>query len=150
MGLFSFLKSVGEKLGGHDEAPTPDALKKALDSYNLGTDNVQVSVAGDKAVLAGTVKDQAAFEKAVLAVGNAHGIGGVNTDSLKVAQSEAAEPVFYTVKPGDNLWKIAEAQYGKGHGDKNTVIFEANRPMLTSPDKIYPGQVLRIPALQKV
>jgi nucleoid-associated protein YgaU len=27
------------------------------------------------------------------------------------------------------------------------VIFEANKPMLTDPDKIYPGQVLRIPAL---
>jgi nucleoid-associated protein YgaU len=24
-------------------------------------------------------------------------------------------------------------------------IFEANKPMLTHPDKIYPGQVLRIP-----
>jgi nucleoid-associated protein YgaU len=27
------------------------------------------------------------------------------------------------------------------------VIFEANKPMLSHPDKIYPGQVLRIPPL---
>ncbi|RVA01448.1 LysM peptidoglycan-binding domain-containing protein, partial [Mesorhizobium sp. M7A.F.Ca.US.001.02.1.1] len=54
---------------------------------------------------------------------------------------------FYTVKKGDNLWKIAEKSYGKGQGVKNTVIFEANKPMLTHPDKIYPGQVLRIPDL---
>jgi len=67
---------------------------------------------------------------------------------LKVAEAPAKEPVFfYTVKKGDNLWKIAEAQYGKANGAKNNIIFEANKPMLTHPDKIYPGQVLRIPDL---
>ncbi len=66
---------------------------------------------------------------------------------MKVAEAPAKEPVFYTVKKGDNLWKIAEAQYGKANGAKNNIIFEANKPMLTHPDKIYPGQVLRIPDL---
>jgi nucleoid-associated protein YgaU len=32
-----------------------------------------------------------------------------------------------------------------GNGSKYTAIFEANKPMLSHPDKIYPGQVLRIP-----
>ena len=45
---------------------------------------------------------------------------------------------------GDNLWKIAEKYLGSGA--RNKEIFEANRPMLSDPDKIYPGQVLRIPA----
>jgi len=149
MGLFSFIKSAGKKLGlgGDDDAPDVEAVKKELASHNLGTDKVEVSVVDDKVVLKGSVKDQSAFEKAIIAVGNTLGISTVEAGELKLAdQAEPAkEPTFYTVKKGDNLWKIAEEQYGKGKGAKNTVIFEANKPMLTHPDKIYPGQVLRIP-----
>ena len=51
----------------------------------------------------------------------------------------------YTVQAGDTLGKIAQQHYGSA--GKYTVIFEANKPMLKDPDKIYPGQSLRIPAL---
>lgn len=155
MGFFDFIKSAGKKLGigDEDEAPDAEAVKKELASHNLGTDKVEVAVIDDKVVLKGTVKDQSAFEKAVIAVGNTLGISKVQADELQIAETPEAAPVapkapvFYTVKKGDNLWKIAEAQYGKGKGAKHTVIFEANKPMLTHPDKIYPGQVLRIPDL---
>lgn len=149
MGFFSFIKSAGKKLGigGDDEAPDADAVKKELESHGLGTEKVEVQVVDDKVVLKGAVKDQSIFEKAVVAVGNTLGIAAVEADDLKVEGSDAAEPVFHTVKKGDNLWKIAEAEYGKGKGAKYEVIFEANKPMLTHPDKIYPGQVLRIPPL---
>ncbi|MFK3968232.1 peptidoglycan-binding protein LysM [Ensifer adhaerens] len=154
MGLFSFIKNAGKKLGigGDDDAPDAESVEKELASHDLGTKDVQVEVAGDKVVLKGVVKDQSVFEKAVVAVGNTLGVSAVEASELKVADAGAApapakEPVFYTVKKGDNLWKIAEAQYGKGKGAKHTVIFEANKPMLTHPDKIYPGQVLRIPDL---
>ncbi|ANK74334.1 peptidoglycan-binding protein LysM [Ensifer sp. ENS07] len=154
MGLFSFIKNAGKKLGigGDDDAPDAESVQKELASHDLGTKDVQVEVAGDKVVLKGVVKDQSVFEKAVVAVGNTLGVSAVEASELKVADAGAApapakEPVFYTVKKGDNLWKIAEAQYGKGKGAKHTVIFEANKPMLTHPDKIYPGQVLRIPDL---
>ncbi|WP_278954612.1 peptidoglycan-binding protein LysM, partial [Bartonella apis] len=170
MGLFNFVKSVGEKLGLGEQAPDAQSIKTALDGLNLGTENVKVAVENGKAILTGAVKDQATLEKAILAVGNLHSIESVNTDNLKVengqksasnqtAQSEtsqassnpaaaqSAEPHFYEVKKGDTLWKIAEEVYGKGHGDKNKIIFEANKPMLKSPEKIFPGQKLRIPDL---
>jgi len=168
MGIFDFVKSVGKKLGiGDDEPPAAETLKKELDSHKLGTDKVEVVIEGDKAVLKGVVADQSIFEKAVIAVGNTLGVSKVEAGELKVvapesglkldgnvnmtdlvkASTPAKEPVFYTVKKGDNLSKIAEKQYGKGKASKYTLIFEANKPMLTHPDKIYPGQVLRIPDL---
>jgi len=57
----------------------------------------------------------------------------------------AAEGRTYTVESGDSLWKIAEAMYGSGA--KYTHIFEANRDILDDPDRIFPGQVLKIPDL---
>ncbi|MCF3643189.1 peptidoglycan-binding protein LysM [Rhizobium sp. TRM95111] len=169
MGLFSFIKNAGKKLGiGDDEPPEAEAVKKELDSFDLGTEKVEVSVEGDKCVLKGVVADQTAFEKAVIAVGNTLGISKVEAGDLKLvapdtglklatadmtelvkAATPAKDPVLHTVKKGDNLWKIAEAHYGKGKGAKHTVIFDANRPMLTHPDKIYPGQVLRIPDIDE-
>lgn len=147
MGMFTFIKEVGEKIFGGSEAKA-DELKKSLDAQGLDTKDIEVHVDGDQVVLKGSVKDQATLEKAVLAVGNNTGIAGVKTDDIKVA-APAEESVFYTVKSGDTLWKIAESQYGKGKGAKYQIIFEANTPMLKHPDKIYPGQVLRIPPLKE-
>ena len=77
----------------------------------------------------------------VLAVGNTEGIAKVD-DQIGVVKKEP-EATYYTVLKGDTLSKIAKANYGDPM--KYPVIFEANRPMLTDPGKIYPGQVLRIP-----
>ena len=50
----------------------------------------------------------------------------------------------YTVKAGDTLSKIAKEHLGDANA--YTSIFEANRDQLSDPDKIKPGQVLKIPA----
>jgi nucleoid-associated protein YgaU len=75
-----------------------------------------------------------------------YGIRQVN-DAIDVVLMEDAVPesesFFYTVKPGDSLSKIAKEQYGNAM--EYMKIFEANQPMLTDPNKIYPGQMLRIP-----
>ena len=52
----------------------------------------------------------------------------------------------YTVVKGDTLGKIAKEFYG--NAAKYPLIFEANKPMLSDPDKIYPGQMLRIPPME--
>ena len=167
MGIFDFVKSVGNKLGfgDDDEATSAKALKKELDSHKLGTEKVEVEVKGDTAVLKGVVADQSVFEKAIVAIGNTLGVSKVQADELNIvapdsglkldgnvdmtdlvkASTPAKQPKFYTVKKGDNLSKIAQEVYGKA--SKYPVIFEANKPMLTHPDKIYPGQSLRIPEL---
>ena len=147
MGLFSFIKEAGEKLFGASEAKaaTPDELKKEIEKNGLKADGLEIAVDGDKVSVKGKAASTEEAEKIILALGNTIGVASVD-DGLAV-EKEAAAAVMYTVKKGDTLWKIAEANYGKANGAKYTVIFEANKPMLSHPDKIYPGQVLRIPAL---
>ena len=50
----------------------------------------------------------------------------------------------YTVKPGDTLSKIAQRELGDGNAYMD--IFNLNKDQLSDPDKIHPGQILKIPA----
>jgi nucleoid-associated protein YgaU len=147
MGLLNFAKSVGAHIFGGSEAKAAPAeeLKKEVEKHGLDAKGVDIKVEGDKVVVSGTTASTEQAEKIAIAVGNSIGVAQVQND-IKPAKVEP-ESKFYTVVKGDTLWKIAEEQYGKGKGAKNDVIFNANRPMLTHPDKIYPGQVLRIPPL---
>jgi nucleoid-associated protein YgaU len=142
MGLFSFIKDAGKSLfGGEAKAAEPEAIEKEV--AEVGTPGLTVEIDGDTVKLTGKAESQEAREKAILAAGNIAGVAAVE-EAIEVA-APAPESVFHTVEKGDNLWKIAEAQYGDG--SKYTAIFEANKPMLSDPDKIYPGQMLRIPPL---
>ncbi|WKX27372.1 peptidoglycan-binding protein LysM [Tatumella ptyseos] len=145
MGLFDFVKEAGEKIwdsvSSHDDAATKiqDHLKK------LGipdADKVQVNVDGDKATVNGDGISQELKEKILVAIGNVAGISNVE-DNVKTNDT-GTESKFYTVKSGDTLSGIAKQVYGDAN--QYNKIFEANKPMLSHPDKIYPGQSLRIPA----
>ena len=144
MGFFDFVKDAGKKLFGNDEAPETSAEAIEKEVAELGLDgDVKVEVDGDTVKIAGAAPTQEAREKLILAAGNVLGISKVE-EEISVGSSEP-EASFHTVAKGDTLWKIAEKAYG--NGAKYQAIFEANKPMLSDPDKIYPGQVLRIPAL---
>jgi nucleoid-associated protein YgaU len=64
-----------------------------------------------------------------------------NTAATPVTQP--AQEVFYIVKSGDSLSKIAQQQYGDG--TKWRKIFEANKDIINDPNLIHPGQKLKIP-----
>lgn len=147
MGLFDFAKKVGAKIFGASEAQAApaDELKKEAAKHGLDTSGVNVEVQGDKVVLTGNAMSMEEAEKIILAIGNTMGVAQVE-NNLAVNDAVAASKMV-TVAKGDTLWKIAEAAYGKGKGAQYDKIFQANRPMLSHPDKIYPGQVLRIPPL---
>jgi nucleoid-associated protein YgaU len=148
MGLWDFVKDAGKALGigsadaAVPAAPTPEALQKEVSDLGLRAEGLKVTVDGDKVNVSGKAASQAEREKVILAVGNVAGVAKVE-DTIETPEP-AAEPVFHTVAKGDTLWKISEKTLGSGGRYKE--IFEANRPMLSDPDRIYPGQVLRIPA----
>ncbi|WP_116367327.1 peptidoglycan-binding protein LysM [Parahaliea mediterranea] len=135
------------------------SISRMVAELDIDGEQVQVGVNGDKATLTGSVPSQEALEKIVLCAGNQHGIAQVDCQlsvDAPAAPSAAAggagdaapaagESTFYTVQAGDTLSAIAKAHYGDA--GKYMVIFKANEPMLKDPDRIYPGQSLRIPAL---
>ncbi len=152
MGLIDFVKDAGERLVGGIKQATGQApevsteqLTKTIHDLGIPVQDLAITVADDVATVRGTTESQADREKVVLLVGNNQGIARVD-DQLVVEKPEPAA-TFYTVKSGDSLSKIAKAHYGDPM--KYPVIFEANRPMLQDPDKIYPGQNLRIPPIEK-
>ena len=165
MSLISFIKEAGEKLFKHPQAETAApaanapaqadvaklnatagaAIEKYIASQGLKADGLNVGYDGatQTVTVSGVAADQATKEKIVLCCGNVAGVLAVN-NMMSVDRSEP-EATYYTVVSGDNLSKISKAQYGDPN--KYMKIYEANTPMLKHPDKIYPGQVLRIPPL---
>ncbi len=144
MGFLDFASAVGKKLGlGKSKESDEAALRKEVEALGLAVGGVTIAVAGDTVTVGGTTSDQAEKEKILIALGNVQGVAKVE-DELQVEQP-APEAVYYTVVRGDTLWGISKKHYGSGN--KYMTIFEANTPMLGHPDKIYPGQMLRIPPL---
>jgi nucleoid-associated protein YgaU len=167
MSLIDFVKDAGEKLFGRGQAQAAmaqakaqpddaakvqaanaaagDAILEYIKAQNLSATGLTVTFDGATSTVSvyGVAPDQATKEKIALCCGNVAGVAKVN-NMMSVDQS-APEATYYTVVSGDNLSKISKASYGDPN--KYMKIFEANKPMLSDPNKIYPGQVLRIPPL---
>ena len=172
MGIFDFVKGAGTKLFGSkppaDDNETYKPLSAHVEEHGISAKNLTFRFDKGVLVVEGVVPDQVTREKVILIVGNVNGISQVD-DRLQVGAAPAkgapsalpaatstsgsipaaapAAPAWssktYTVQKGDTLSKIAKQFYGKANDYPK--IFEANKPMLKDPDKIYPGQVLRIP-----
>ncbi len=159
MGLFSFLKKAGSSLFKDKEAEArkaaaAEAKELEMDTYRgnllesivngsgIAVENFSVEYNDDTAVLYGQANSLEDKEKVILIVGNVEGVATVDDRISVVAPPQSR---FYEVKPGDSLSKISQEMYGDPM--KYNGIFEANKPMLSHPDKIYPGQMLRIPNL---
>jgi nucleoid-associated protein YgaU len=167
MSLMSFIEEAGEKLlGSKSQAtaapasgtPAPSAeptvadlnaaagaaIAKYVAGQGLSAQNLEITYDGASKTVTvkGVAPDQATKEKIGLCCGNVHSVAKVD-NQLTVAQGAEPASTYYEVKSGDTLSKIAKTAYGDANAYQK--IFDANKPMLKDPNKIYPGQQLRIP-----
>lgn len=129
-------------LTGH--AATTAAREKAvLIAGNIdGIDKVDDRITVNASQASGSKPDFSNVSGGVASTEASIGSGAAG-GGLASAGGGGWESKTYTVKSGDTLSKISKEVYGDAN--KYQQIFEANKPMLKDPDKIYPGQVLRIP-----
>jgi nucleoid-associated protein YgaU len=151
MGLFSFLKNVGRKdLTEKVETSAVDAaaanarksrlLEDIVSGSGISVENLTMDYSDEKVTVYGQTESIEDKEKVILMVGNVDGVGAVD-DRLSVVTPP--QSTFHEVQSGESLSKIAKKYYGDPM--KYMDIFEANKPMLSDPDKIFVGQTLRIP-----
>jgi LysM repeat protein len=155
MSLFGFVKDIGRRLFNKDEEAAAK-IKEHILAHNPGVENLDVTFDNGIVGLSGRCTNKSAFQKCVLMAGNVQGVVDVYATGLapyvdpaappKAATAAAAEPeeTYYVIEKGDTLWKIAAKFLGSGN--RYPEIFEANREVILDPDKIFPGQKIRIPA----
>lgn len=140
--FFEIPKDAGEKVG--DGTVTPESVLNQLKKIGLVAEDVKIEIKDGEAKLTGEAESKEELEKIAVGVGNIFGINKVDaTGAVALSGDGGSDSKFHVVERGDTLWAIAQKTLGDGN--KYNAIFEANRPMLSDPNKIYPGQVLRIP-----
>ena len=161
MCLFNFIKNAGAKVFGagketrqetakvegekdqkerEENTKTAARLEETVRDLKLHVEGLKIEIEGDMATIWGKAETQSTREKVILVVGNVEGISQVD-DNMEVENKEP-EAVFHTVETGDHLGKIAQEH--NGSATKYQTKFEANKPKLKDPAKIYSGMVLRI------
>lgn len=152
MSLFGFVKDIGRRLFNKDEEAA-EKIKAHILANNPGVEGLEVTYDNGIVGLAGRCTNKDAFQKCVLMAGNVQGVADVYAtglvpyvDPAAPAQAAAAaepEETYYVIEKGDTLWAIAKKFLG--NGNRYPEIFEANREVIIDPDKIFPGQKIRIP-----
>lgn len=146
MGLFDFAKDVGRQLFNTD-SEAADNIKEHLEIKTSGVSNLTVEFDDGVATICGDCTNKAVRDNAILIAGNIKGVTKVVADDLRAPEPKPEEPEdkaeIYEIASGDTLGKIAKRFYGKS--SKYMTIFEANKDIISDPNKIYPGQKIRIP-----
>lgn len=143
MGLFDFAADIGKSIFGIGDADAAEQIKANLEENNPGVSDLTVNLEDEICTLSGKCDSAEAKEKLVLMAGNMKGVAVVVGRDLTAPEPEQ-ESTFYVIEKGDTLWAIASKFLGSGA--KYPEIFEANREVIEDPDKIFPGQKIRIPA----
>jgi LysM repeat protein len=146
MGLFDFAKDIGRQLFDTD-AEAADNIKQHLEVSLSGVKNVEVEFDDGVATVCGDCVNEATRDSAVLLVGDVKGVEKVVADDLTFPEpkpEEVKEKVeYYEIVSGDTLGGIAKRFYGSA--SKYTRIAAANKELIPDPNKIYPGQKIKIP-----
>lgn len=150
MSLLDFVKDIGHSLFGTDDTAA-EKIKEHILADNPGIENLGVAFQKGFVTLTGASSSWEAVEKAILMAGNVQGVGRV-ISNIEVTESVASAPVelggsgavqYYEIKRGDTLSAIAKQFLGDANAYPK--IFEANREVIKDPNRIFPGQKIRIP-----
>jgi nucleoid-associated protein YgaU len=137
-------RAAAKRSADNAEKRTEARKSVELEKYVRDLDVYGLDIRFDDGVtyIDGQAANSETKEKVILAIGNCEGVSQVD-ESITLASDDGNGSEMYVVKSGDTLWAVVSEAYGDGN--RYPEIFEANKPMLTDPDLIFPVQVLRIP-----
>jgi nucleoid-associated protein YgaU len=145
MGLLDFAKDVGRQLFDTD-AEAADNIRQHLEVKLSGISNLDVAFDDGVATICGECVNEATRNNAILIAGNVKGVEKIVADDLtfpEPVEEEKEKFDTYEIVSGDTLGAIAKRFYGKA--SLYTRIHEANKELIPDPNKIYPGQKIKIP-----
>jgi nucleoid-associated protein YgaU len=151
MSILDFARHLGRQVFDRDDLAA-DKIKENLSISLNPIKDFTVDFDDGVVTLCGECMSEADRERAVLMAGNIKGVEKVVATDLTARPpkvEEAAPPPaeekseIYEIQSGDTLSGIAKRYYGDAM--QYMRIFEANQGVIEDPNKIYPGQKIRIP-----
>lgn len=146
MSLLDFAKDMGRQLFDRDDVAA-ERIKQNLEITLSPIRNLDVQFDDGVVTLCGECMSAGDRDQAILLAGNVQGVERVVSDKLTAPAPKPEEPEekfeFYEIQSGDTLSGIAKRYYKDAM--QYTKIFEANQGVIEDPNKIYPGQKIKIP-----